>query len=209
MNKRGLVPRFSLAPSIGIRARQCPTMAGIFCLPGHTDAMTPSDLRRFFGFGLATAAPRGVISLLHRYQRALLYVGGAVTSLVLMAATAVMLSSQVRDYVVERQAEFAARRALLHLELFVRQGSVRINIFHEEGAWKRRARAPQSLVDTFAAHNGRLVLPSNKDFPPMLLLGSLSIKLTARQAMMNSRSSSFKSVLIPRLRLICVRWTMT
>ncbi|PIF73039.1 two-component system capsular synthesis sensor histidine kinase RcsC [Variovorax sp. 54] len=139
----------------------------------------PSDLPRFFGFGASRATPRGVISLLNRYQRALLYVGGAVTSLVLMAATAVMLNSQVRDYVVERQAEFNARRALLHLELFVRHGSVRINIFHEEGAWERRARAPQSLVDTFAAHDGRMVLPSNKDFPPMLLLGDLSAQRPA------------------------------
>ena len=139
----------------------------------------PSDLPRFFGFGASRATPRGVMSLLNRYQRALLYVGGAVTSLVLLAATGVMLSSQVRDYVAERQAEFNARRALLHLELFVRQGSVRINIFHEEGAWERRARAPQSLVDSFAAHHGRLVLPSNKDFPPMLLLGDLSAQRPA------------------------------
>ncbi|MNX19754.1 Sensor protein EvgS precursor [compost metagenome] len=139
----------------------------------------PSDLPRFFGFGASRATPRGVISLLNRYQRALLYVGGAVTSLVLLAATGVMLSSQVRDYVAERQAEFNARKALLHLELFVRQGSARINIFHEEGAWERRARAPQSLVDAFAAHDGRLVLPSNKDFPPMLLLGDLSAQRPA------------------------------
>ncbi|MDZ4355212.1 MAG: ATP-binding protein, partial [Variovorax sp.] len=134
----------------------------------------PSDLPRFFGFVASRTTPRGVMSLLNRYQRALLYVGGAVTSLVLLAATGVMLYSQVRDYVAERQAEFNVRKALLHLELFVRQGSVRINIYHEEGAWERRARAPQSLVDAFAAHNGRMVLPSNKGFPPMLMLGDLS-----------------------------------
>ncbi|WP_286186127.1 ATP-binding protein [Acidovorax cavernicola] len=142
--------------------------------------MTPSDIRRFFSPGASSrASPRGVISLLNRYQRAMLYVGGAVTSLVLLVATGLMLSAQVRDYVAERQAEFTVRKALLHLELFVRQGSVRINIFHEEGAWERRARAQRPLIDEFAARQGRMVLPSNKGFPPMLLLGDLSAQRPA------------------------------
>jgi hypothetical protein len=33
-------------------------MTGIFSLAGHTGTMTPGDLQRLFGFGLATTAPR-------------------------------------------------------------------------------------------------------------------------------------------------------
>ena len=48
------------------------------------------------------------MKLLSRYQRRLLYIGGIVTTLILGAVTAVVIHSQIRDYIAERHADVDA-----------------------------------------------------------------------------------------------------
>ncbi|MGS1011588.1 response regulator [Achromobacter anxifer] len=117
---------------------------------------------------------RSAISILNRYQRALLYVGGAVTTLVLLTVTGVMLYAQTKDYVAERYAGFVIRKTLLHTALAVREGAFRIGLSHEEYAWPVRlsASAPE-LVQTFARQQGRMEFQRNPNFPPVVALADI------------------------------------
>ncbi len=117
---------------------------------------------------------RSAISILNRYQRALLYVGGAVTTLVLLAVTGVMLYAQAKDYVAERYAGFVIRKTLLQTALGVREGAFRIGLAHEEYAWPvRMAAAAPDLVQTFASQQGRMEFQRNPNFPPVVALAEV------------------------------------
>ncbi len=117
---------------------------------------------------------RSAISILNRYQRALLYVGGAVTTLVLLTVAGVMLFAQAKDYVAERYAGFVVRKALLQTALGVREGAFRIGLSHEEYAWPARvSSAAPDLVQTFARLQGRMEFQRNPNFPPVVALADI------------------------------------
>ncbi len=134
-------------------------------------AAQPQDVREPEA---ARRPSRSAISILNRYQRALLYVGGAVTTLVLLAVTGVMLFAQTKDYVAERYAGFVIRKTLLHSALAVREGAFRIGLSHEEYAWPVRlsSSAPE-LVQTFARQQGRMEFQRNPNFPPVVALADI------------------------------------
>ena len=48
-----------------------------------------------------TPTRANALKLLSRHQRALLYVGGIVTTLILAAVTIVVIHSQIKDYIAE------------------------------------------------------------------------------------------------------------
>ncbi|MGU7816113.1 ATP-binding protein [Burkholderia sp. AW49-1] len=110
---------------------------------------------------------------LNQYQRAMLYGGGALVSLVFALVTAVVLHSLVKDYVAERAAEFGVRKLLVQLELTARESALKVGIVHEESVWDQRQPADPTLVDTFVAQHGRMVLQGNPNFDPLLVLGDL------------------------------------
>ncbi|WP_251880190.1 response regulator [Achromobacter sp. Marseille-Q4954] len=134
-------------------------------------AAHPQDVRESDTAGRPS---RSAISILNRYQRALLYVGGAVTTLVLLAVAGVMVFSQARDYVAERYAGFVVRKALLQTALGVREGAFRIGLSHEEYAWPGRAsEAAPELVQAFARQQGRMEFQRNPNFPPVVALADI------------------------------------
>ncbi|KVK72759.1 hypothetical protein WJ47_16885 [Burkholderia ubonensis] len=110
---------------------------------------------------------------LNRYQRTMLYGGGALVSIVFVLVTAVVLHSLVKDYVAERAAEFGVRKVLVQLELLARENALKVGIVHEESVWDHRQPADPSLVDTFVAQRGRIVLQGNPNFDPLLVLGDI------------------------------------
>ncbi|CAB3848024.1 Sensor histidine kinase RcsC [Achromobacter anxifer] len=117
---------------------------------------------------------RSAISILNRYQRALLYVGGAVTTIVLLAVTGVMLYAQTKDYIAERYAGFVIRKTLLRTALSVREGAFRIGLSHEEYAWPlRQAATRPDLVQAFERQGGRMEFQRNPNFPPVLALADI------------------------------------
>ena len=116
------------------------------------------------------------INLLNRHQRLLLYIGGAVTSLVLAAVTAVILHSQVRDYISERNAEFAVRKVALQTALRVREGAMRISVAQEQYAWSLQQAPDPALMQRFIAGNGTMVLQRNPNFPAVLVMSDATAK---------------------------------
>ncbi|MNU88506.1 Sensor histidine kinase RcsC [compost metagenome] len=132
---------------------------------------------------LATSSPgtpepagseRGALKLLSRRQRLLLYTGGVVTSLVLAAVTAVIVHSQVKDYIGKRYADFVMQRTALQGTFAVREGAMRISVKQEEYAWASRQAPDPTLMAQFTRGNGRLVLQRNSSFPPVLILADIS-----------------------------------
>ncbi|WP_269789718.1 ATP-binding protein [Stenotrophomonas sp. Iso1] len=117
---------------------------------------------------------RGALNLLSRHQRLLLYIGGVVTSLVLAAVTAVIVHSQVKDYIGNRYADFVMQRTALQWAFAVREGAMRISVKQEEYAWPSRQEPLPELMAQFARSNGRLVLQRNTSFPPVLVLADVS-----------------------------------
>ncbi len=120
------------------------------------------------------------LRLISRRQRLLLCVGGIVTTLVLAAATAVMLHSQVKDYLGERYADFVMRRTGLQALLAVREGALRISVKQEEYAQASGQRPDPALVTEFNASNGRLLLQRNPSFPAVYAIGDLSAQQPAQ-----------------------------
>ena len=133
-------------------------------------AAQPQDVREPEAAGRPS---RSAISILNRYQRALLYVGGAVTTLVLLAVAGVMVFAQAKDYVAERYAGFVVRKALLQTALGVREGAFRIGLSHEEYAWPGRSSAAPDLVQAFAQKQGRMEFQRNPNFPPVVALADI------------------------------------
>ena len=133
-------------------------------------AAQPQDVREPEAAGRQS---RSAISILNRYQRALLYVGGAVTTLVLLAVAGVMVFAQAKDYVAERYAGFVVRKALLQTALGVREGAFRIGLSHEEYAWPGRSSAAPDLVQAFARQQGRMEFQRNPNFPPVVALADI------------------------------------
>ncbi|GGA18839.1 hybrid sensor histidine kinase/response regulator [Dyella nitratireducens] len=110
----------------------------------------------------------------NRYQRRLLYGGGMVISIMLAAATCVLLYSMARDEIARRYADFAVRKLLVQLEFQARDFAVRTFIAHEEAVWPTRESASPALIATFAAQHGRVVLQGNPHFAPVLALGDVT-----------------------------------
>lgn len=121
------------------------------------------------------------LSLLSRHQRLLLYVGGLVTSLVLIAVTVVMVQSQVKDYVAGRHTEYVLRRTTLRAMFAVREASLRIGVRQEEYVWSMRQEPDPSLMKRFADANGRMVLQRNSSLPPALDIGDISLDYPAER----------------------------
>ncbi|KRG63571.1 hypothetical protein ABB26_11690 [Stenotrophomonas humi] len=117
---------------------------------------------------------QGALKLLSRRQRLLLYTGGVVTSLILAAVTAVIVHSQVKDYIASRYADFVMQRTALRGAFAIREGAMRISVKQEEFAWESRQKPDPALMAELVRGNGRLVLQRNSSFPPVLILADIS-----------------------------------
>lgn len=121
-----------------------------------------------------TGEPSADSSMVNRYQRRLLYGGGALVSIILAIATGVLLYAMARDEVARRYTDFAVRKLLVQLEFQAREFAVLTFIHHEEAVWSTRASADPALINTFAAQHGRIELHGNPQFYPVLALGDLA-----------------------------------
>lgn len=110
------------------------------------------------------------LKLLSRHQRGLLYVGGIVTTLILAAVTAVVIHSQIRDYIAERNADYTSRRVALQSFFAVREGAMRVTTAQEEYAWESRQEPDAGLVRRFTDGHGRMTLQRSANSPHVLVL---------------------------------------
>lgn len=118
-------------------------------------------------------ARANALKLLSRHQRSLLYVGGIVTTLILGAVTAVVIHSQIKDYIAERNADQTSRRIALQSAFAVREGAMRITTAQEEYAWESRQRPNPELVNRFSQNRGRMTMQRSANSPHVLILGDM------------------------------------
>lgn len=120
------------------------------------------------------ASGRGnALKLLSRHQRGLLYGGGIITTLILAAVTAVVIHSQVRDFIAERHADQTSRRIALQTTLAVREGALRITTAQEEYAWESRQKPDPELLRRFTDSAGRMTLQRSANSPHVLVVADL------------------------------------
>lgn len=110
------------------------------------------------------------LKLLSRHQRTLLYVGGIVTTLILGVVTAVVIHSQIRDYIAERHADQTSRRIALQSVFAVREGAMRITTAQEEYAWESRQKPDPELVGRLRDSRGRMTIQRSGNSPYVLVL---------------------------------------
>ncbi len=113
------------------------------------------------------------LKLLSRHQRGLLYGGGIITTLILAAVTAVVIHSQIRDYIAERHTDQTSRRIALQSTLAVREGALRITTAQEEYAWESRQNPDPDLLHRFADSKGRMTLQRSANSPHVLVVADL------------------------------------
>lgn len=118
-----------------------------------------------------TPTRANALKLLSRHQRALLYVGGIVTTLILAAVTIVVIHSQIKDYIAERHADQGGRRIALQSLFAVREGAIRVTTAQEEQAWESRQKPDPDLVLRFTESRGRMTIQRSANSPPVLVLG--------------------------------------
>ncbi len=110
------------------------------------------------------------LKLLSRHQRSLLHVGGIVTTLILAAVTAVVIHSQIKDYIAERHADQTSRRIALQAAFAVREGAMRITTAQEEYAWESRQKPATELIGRFSQNKGRMTMQRSANSPHVLIL---------------------------------------
>lgn len=123
---------------------------------------------------------RNPLRLLSRHQRALLYVGGIVTTLILGVVTGVIVHSQIKDYIAERHADFVSRRTTLRTNLAIREAALRIGVKKEEYIWTSRTYTDDALADRLARNQGRMTIQRNSNFPQVLVLADITPERPAR-----------------------------
>jgi len=119
------------------------------------------------------AAADSTLGLLNRNQRRMLWVGGLLTTLILLVTTVVIVHSQLTDYLGQRYAEYVMRRTALQSAFAVREGAMRISVKQEEYAWAAGPAPDPILLRRFIQGNGRITLQRTEKFPPALVLSDV------------------------------------
>ena len=109
----------------------------------------------------------------HRRQRRILFGGGLVVTVILVAIAALVVTSMVRDYIAERYAEFSVRAALFQLEFSMREHLLRLEAIHQEATWKEQAPISPDVLAAFIANNGQLAIRGADQFNPVLAVGDI------------------------------------
>ncbi|KVU40934.1 hypothetical protein WK68_13020 [Burkholderia ubonensis] len=117
--------------------------------------------------------------MLGRFQRVLLYGGGVVLSVGILAATAYGLWADYREYVARQRASFQAARSMLNIELHTQQAAFSRTVASAELIWTEFPEGNPALVDAFAANGGRQILAANPHAAPLLALGELDAARSA------------------------------
>ncbi|KWF93724.1 hypothetical protein WL93_00130 [Burkholderia diffusa] len=115
--------------------------------------------------------PRGLFGRIRHNQNLLLYGGGIVITLVVLAAFVVDAVATVRTYVrqIAQQWTLDVRR--------IEQGTTRYeavfrsNVLNVEAAWNGGTKADTATVAAFGAQGRAIVMPGNANAVPMLIAG--------------------------------------
>jgi two-component system, NarL family, capsular synthesis sensor histidine kinase RcsC len=126
--------------------------------PGTMNITTSATRDRRRHADPSTVPDTTELGLLNRYQRALLYGGGIVLTLVISAATLHGLWSSCREYIADQRASFLTTRSLLSVALEAQQTMFTRTVASAELLWAESWRGTSGLIENFSASGGREVI---------------------------------------------------
>jgi two-component system, NarL family, capsular synthesis sensor histidine kinase RcsC len=152
---------------------------------------------RFFVSGSPEVRESAELVSLGRYQRRLLFGGGAVLSLVAALIGVACAWALVKDYIAEGRSVFQTREALLLVEIETKRAALQRDVINAEMLWGERRDPRSGVLDDFVADGGRATVRDSNKVAPQLALGVLSsadttqrfakyLALTEQQAYVNS-----------------------
>ncbi|MFM0144272.1 ATP-binding protein [Paraburkholderia sp. RL18-085-BIA-A] len=123
---------------------------------------------------MTRSAQGSVLDRFRRYQRLLMFGGGAAITVVVLAAFIINAVSIVRAYVMVQRQEMSLSANRLS-DLYTRNAAIfRNNLRIFEVSWRADQRADPALVDQFS-HNGQILrLQKAPDHVPVTLVGASS-----------------------------------
>ena len=110
------------------------------------------------------------IQLLRRYQRGLLFGGGAILSFALLCCACVSIWMDIQSYLAEGRARYVTTKALVTQELEKKQAAMQRGVVYAELLW--RGIGLQHNVDDF--QHGRLLLEASPSAASQLLLATVT-----------------------------------
>src|SRR5438552_4037535 len=112
------------------------------------------------------------IRQLGRYQRGLLYGGGAVLTLVLLTASALAIRTAIQEYIAEGRTVYLTNKSLLLIEIETKQAAMRRGIINAEMIWRTPFMPQSRLSAAFGRNHGRLIVQASNKVGPQLALGA-------------------------------------
>ncbi|WP_414451612.1 ATP-binding protein [Burkholderia sp. 22PA0099] len=117
--------------------------------------------------------PAPDLLLLKRYQRVMLYGGGIVLSLLMIAAYALGIEASVHDYLAGQHNAFLVNRSLLRMEMETEQALFSRTVAAAELLWSEHRRAGKHELAEFAQSKGRRIVQKHRDATAQLALAQL------------------------------------
>lgn len=140
--------------------------------------MTPADNRSASltrkNKVVATLKKFSEITILGRYQRSVLWGGGIVLSLALLAASALAVWTNIQNYIADGRSVYLTNKTLLLLEIETKQAAMRRGVISAEMIWRTPFISTSNLTDEFEKNHGRLIVQANNKVNPQLVLGAIS-----------------------------------
>ncbi|WP_052007129.1 hybrid sensor histidine kinase/response regulator [Burkholderia paludis] len=105
---------------------------------------------------------------LRRYQRLVTYGAGAVITVLLLLAFALVATSMTRSVLLNQQQDFVVDRSLVMSEIDAREASLRHVVVSAQLAWHDGAMVDRKTVERFRASGGTMTLRPSRSLTPQL-----------------------------------------
>ncbi|WP_076591151.1 hybrid sensor histidine kinase/response regulator [Herminiimonas arsenitoxidans] len=123
---------------------------------------------------VATLKKFSEITLLGRYQRSVLWGGGVVLTLALLAASALAVWTNIQNYIADGRSVYLTNKTLLLLEIETKQAAMRRGVINAEMIWRTPFMPASKLIDEFEKNHGRLVVQASDKVNAQLVFGAIS-----------------------------------
>ncbi|KWE32921.1 ATP-binding protein [Burkholderia territorii] len=137
-------------------------------------SLFPSPLPTETKAAAASAAREGELQLLDRYQRGLLFGGGAALSLAIVLAVCLSAYGTIRDYIAEGRSVFLSHKALLQVAIETRQALFSRTVIASELLWADHHKPHEALLREFIRSGGHALVRASDQTAPQLALGQIT-----------------------------------
>jgi two-component system capsular synthesis sensor histidine kinase RcsC len=111
------------------------------------------------------------IEKLGRYQRHLLWGGGALLTVAILAAATLAILTTIQGYFADEKTTYLTQKTLLMLEIESQQTALRGEVLDAEIHWGTQAEPSAALSTAFVAAQGRLLIQRHGELASQILIG--------------------------------------